>query len=129
MPVLCGTGRREWGGRETGNTGDPEGIIPARLKSVIESKCNRCYISMKTWLLLHYTLPSHPSARRVYIWRKLKGLGAILLNESVWVLPDLPRTAEQVQWLTAEIQEMEGDAYMWRSTLFMKTRQDALIRQ
>src|SRR5689334_22471393 len=84
---------------------------------------------MKSWLLLHYTLPSNPSASRVYVWRKLKRLGAILLNESVWVLPDLPRTAEQLQWLTAEIQEMQGEVYMWRSSTFLKTGEEALMGQ
>ena len=84
---------------------------------------------MKNWLLLHYTLPSNPSARRVYVWRKLKRLGAILLNESIWVLPDTPRTAEQFQWLTAEIQEMKGDAYLWRSNLFIEAHEDTLVNQ
>ena len=84
---------------------------------------------MKNWLLLHYTLPSHPSARRVYVWRKLKRLGAILLNESVWVIPDTPRTAEQFQWLTAEIQEMKGDAYLWRSNLFYDAHEASLMDQ
>lgn len=84
---------------------------------------------MKNWLLLHYTLPSDPSARRVYIWRKLKRLGAILLNESVWVLPDLPRAAEQFQWLAAEIREMEGETYLWRSSLVLGAQEDDLIAQ
>ena len=74
---------------------------------------------MTNWLLLHYKLPSKPSALRVYVWRKLKRLGAILLHEAVWVLPDQPRTAEQVQWLTAEIQEMGGDAYSWRANIIL----------
>jgi len=74
---------------------------------------------MTNWLLLHYKLPSKPSALRVYIWRKLKRLGAILLHEAVWVLPDQPRTAEQVQWLTAEIQEMGGEAYFWRANIIL----------
>ena len=74
---------------------------------------------MTNWLLLHYKLPSKPSALRVYVWRKLKRLGAILLHEAVWVLPDQPRTVEQVQWLTAEIQEMGGDAYSWRANIIL----------
>ena len=83
---------------------------------------------MPTWLLLHYKLPNKPSALRVYIWRKLKRLGAILLHEAVWVLPDLPRTAEQVQWLTAEIQEMGGKAYSWRANSILG-QDDETIRQ
>lgn len=83
---------------------------------------------MSSWLLLHYKLPNQPSALRVYTWRKLKRIGAILLHEAVWVLPDLPRTAEQVQWLTAEIQEMGGEAYSWRADTILGNS-GASIRQ
>src|SRR5512134_877635 len=84
---------------------------------------------MTDWLLLHYRLPSKPSALRVYIWRKLKRLGAILLHEAVWVLPDQPRTAEQIQWLTAEIQEMGGEAYSWRASALLGISDQALKQQ
>jgi hypothetical protein len=54
------------------------------------------------WLLLLYKVARQPSARRVYIWRKLKRLGALLLHDAAWVLPATPRTREQFQWLAAE---------------------------
>jgi DNA-binding transcriptional regulator PaaX len=84
---------------------------------------------MTNWLLLHYKLPSKPSALRVYIWRKLKHLGAILLHEAVWVLPDNPRTAEQVQWLAAEIQEMGGNAYYWRANTILGEQEESIVQQ
>ncbi len=84
---------------------------------------------MTNWLLLHYKLPTKPSALRVYIWRKLKRLGAILLHEAVWVLPDQPRTAEQVQWLTAEIQEMGGEAYSWRASTILGANNESITKQ
>ena len=84
---------------------------------------------MTNWLLLHYKLPTKPSALRVYVWRKLKRLGAILLHEAIWVLPDQPRTAEQVQWLTAEIQEMGGEAYSWRANTILGQDDASITRQ
>ena|SRR5688572_6311841 len=84
---------------------------------------------MTSWLLLHYKLPNKPSALRVYIWRKLKRLGAILLHEAIWVLPDQPRTAEQVQWLTAEIQEMGGEAYSWRASTILGEDDESITQQ
>lgn len=74
---------------------------------------------MTNWLLLHYKLPTHPSALRVYIWRKLKQTGAILLQDAVWILPDQPRTAEQFQWLVAEIKEMGGEAFSWKANTLL----------
>lgn len=71
---------------------------------------------MNTWLLLIYKVPNEPSARRVYVWRKLKGLGAILLQDSAWVLPATPSTREKLQWLTTEIKDMEGGvATLWEA--------------
>ena len=84
---------------------------------------------MITWLLLHYKLPNKPTALRVYIWRKLKRLGAVLIHDAVWVLPDLPRTAEQIQWLTAEIQEMGGEAYSWRANTILEQDNESLTQQ
>ncbi len=68
---------------------------------------------MPGWLLLTYKLPSEPSRRRGYVWRKLKRLGAINIYEAVWVLPENFRTREQLQWLAVEIQEMGGEAMVW----------------
>ena len=84
---------------------------------------------MTSWLLIHYKLPNKPSALRVYIWRKLKRLGALLLHEAVWVLPDQPRTAEQIQWLTVEIQEMGGEAYSWRASAILDADSESLTQQ
>jgi len=63
---------------------------------------------MTSWLLLIYKVPNEPSARRVFVWRKLKGMGAILLQDSAWVLPANPKTREKMQWLATEIRDMEG---------------------
>ena len=79
--------------------------------------------------MIHYKLPNQPSALRVYIWRKLKRLSAILLNDAVWVLPDTPRTAENFQWLAAEIQEMKGDVNLWKSNLVLGLTEEALIEK
>ncbi len=80
------------------------------------------------WLLLTYKLAAEPSARRVYIWRKLKRLGAITIYEAVWVLPESPRTHEQFQWLAAEIQEMGGEAMFWKAQAELPGQEEALIQ-
>ena len=54
------------------------------------------------WLLLLYKVPPEPTAHRVSVWRKLKRLGAILLHDSVWVLPPSTRTIEELRWLAAD---------------------------
>ncbi len=84
---------------------------------------------MNHWLLLHYNLSSKPSERRVYIWRKLKRLGAILVQDAVWILPDTPRSAEHLRWLVTEIQEMNGEAFLWRSNVILEVQESALVKR
>lgn len=84
---------------------------------------------MNNWLLLHYKLPSNPSALRVYIWRKLKRMGAILLHDAIWVVPETARTAEQYQWLMAEVQEMGGEAYSWRATSISEEHDEVMVKK
>jgi hypothetical protein len=84
---------------------------------------------MQFWVLLVYKVPPQPSARRVYVWRKLKRLGAVLLHDSVWVLPANDRTREHFQWLASEIVEMEGEAFVWETRLTLMGQDEILIKQ
>src|SRR5512146_2464703 len=84
---------------------------------------------MTDWLLLHYNVGSKSSAQRVYIWRKLKRLGAVLLQNAIWVLPYTARTAEHFRWLVTEIQEMNGEAQLWRSNLVLGLQEDSLTQK
>jgi hypothetical protein len=79
------------------------------------------------WVLLHYRLPPTPSAVRVHLWRKLKSLGAVLLHDAVWVLPDTPWTAEQMEWLAAEVVESGGEALVWRGTPMSPAEETRLV--
>jgi hypothetical protein len=49
------------------------------------------------WVLLLFKAPPEPTARRVYVWRTLKRLGALLLHDAVWVLPATPYTVEKTR--------------------------------
>jgi hypothetical protein len=82
----------------------------------------------RSWLLLVYKVPPEPTARRVYVWRKLKRLAAILLHDAVWVLPPTAYTREQLQWLSAEITEMTGEALLWEAQL-LTDQSETLVQQ
>lgn len=81
-----------------------------------------------SWLLLVYSLPAHPSNKRVYVWRKLKQLGALYLVDSVSVLPYTERHREHLQWTAAEIVEMGGAATYWQAAS-LGSQQDAGLRR
>jgi hypothetical protein len=79
------------------------------------------------WLLMVHRVPRQPTASRVYVWRKLKQIGALALQDAVWVLPATPRTQEQVQWLAAEIVELGGEATLFASDLVYAAEAEALV--
>ena len=82
-----------------------------------------------SWVLLVYKIPREPTAGRAYVWRKMKRLGAVLLHDSVWVLPSTPWTREQLQWLAVEITELGGEAFLWESYLLLNGQGEALVQQ
>ena len=81
------------------------------------------------WLLLVYRIPREPTAGRVYVWRKLKQLGAIAVQDAVWVLPATPRTREQLQWLAAEITELGGEVSLFASQVVLANQEESLRKQ
>jgi hypothetical protein len=80
-------------------------------------------------MLLVYKVPNEPTSGRVFVWRKVRKLGAILLHDSVWVLPATPRTREQLRWLANEITELNGEATVWESRLTLGIDEEKLIGQ
>lgn len=84
---------------------------------------------MRTWVFLLYRLPSEPSAQRVQVWRRLKRLGAILLEHAVWALPGTPALVEQLQWLAQEIIEAEGSASVWQAQAGLPGQDEALVQR
>jgi hypothetical protein len=78
------------------------------------------------WLMLTYKIPREPSANRVYVWRKLKKLGAVSLHDAVWVLPSSRRTAEHFRWLALEIEELDGEATLWESLPILVNQEQSL---
>jgi hypothetical protein len=62
------------------------------------------------WLLLIHQIPLKPPYFRVKIWRRLQGLGAVAIKNSVYVLPQDEETLEDFHWLLREIVQGGGEA-------------------
>jgi len=84
---------------------------------------------MAKWVMLVYKIPREPAAGRVYVWRKLKRLEALLVHDAVWLLPTTPWTREQFQWLAVEIKELGGEALVWESRMVLPGQDETLVGQ
>jgi hypothetical protein len=67
------------------------------------------------WLILVYQLPREPSRHRVAVWRKLKALGALYLQDGAAALPEDAVTRERLEWLQLRIREAGGEATLWEA--------------
>ena len=66
-------------------------------------------------MLLVYRLPREPSRHRVAVWRKLKSLGALYLQDGAVALPEDAVTREQLEWLQLRVREAGGRATLWEA--------------
>jgi len=65
------------------------------------------------WLLLSYRIPSEPTRLRAGVWRKLKGLGSIYLQNASAALPASPKAERALRSVRAEIDDMGGVAFLF----------------
>ena len=66
---------------------------------------------MSRWLLLTYRIPREPTAGRVFVWRKLKQLGAIALQDAAreaarQLYAQVP--LDERQWCDSDLAELDG---------------------
>jgi len=66
-------------------------------------------------VLLVYRLPREPSRHRVAVWRKLRDLGVLYLQDGVAALPEDAVTREQLEWLQLRVREAGGEATLWEA--------------
>jgi hypothetical protein len=64
------------------------------------------------WLLLIYRVPPEPTRLRSTVWRRIKSLGAIYLQNSVAALPASTANERALRRLRREITDMSGTAML-----------------
>jgi len=64
----------------------------------------------RRWLLLIYRIKAESSGRRTYVWRQLRQLGAVYLQQAAAVLPDRPELQPELDRLGQRIRSSGGEA-------------------
>jgi hypothetical protein len=93
MNATCGKG---WGQRCPASKG-------------VKCRCHSAMV-MQPRLLLTYKIPPEPSKKRVAIWRRLKGMGAVYLQSGVCLLPKTDEHVRRLKMLENDITGMGGAA-------------------
>ncbi len=70
--------------------------------------------SPECWLVVSVTTAGAAAALRVHVWRKLKSLGALYVQQSVCLLPARPGVVQQVNRLRDRVQHQGGSVRVLR---------------
>jgi hypothetical protein len=79
------------------------------------------------WLLLTYKVPPEPASKRIAVWRRLKSMGAVYLQNGVCILPRSDDHARRMKILENEIAEMGGDAVILETAAFDRAQEDKVV--
>ena len=79
------------------------------------------------WLLLTYKVPAEPAAKRVGLWRRLKGMGAIYLQNGVCLLPRTDDHARRLKMIENDITEMGGESVILETVALDRLQQEKVL--
>jgi len=81
------------------------------------------------WLALSYSAPSSPSKVRVYIWRRLRAIGAQQISHGLAVLPNTSENIERFSLLAKKITDLSGEATLMEVDFVSEQQSRDLQRQ
>jgi hypothetical protein len=79
------------------------------------------------WLLLTYKVPPEPASKRVALWRRLKSMGAVYLQNGVCLLPKTDDHARRLKMLANDIAEMGGEAVILETAALDYRQEDKVV--
>jgi hypothetical protein len=82
---------------------------------------------VKPWLLLTYKVPPEPAKKRIALWRKIKSLGAVYLQNGVCLLPKTDEHQRRLKIIANEIAEMDGEAVLLETVGLDRVQEEKLI--
>src|SRR6202165_1510437 len=65
-----------------------------------------------SWRVLIYRVPTEPASKRVAVWRDLKRLGALYLQQCACIFPDIPGVTDEVHQVAAKIPALGGETFL-----------------
>jgi Protein ChrB, N-terminal len=86
-------------------------------------------MSELSWLLLTYKVPTEPASKRIAIWRRLKGMGAVYLQNGVCVLPKTVDHIRRLKMLENDIAEANGDCVILETIALDRGQEEKVVNR
>jgi hypothetical protein len=80
-----------------------------------------------SWLLLIYKVPPEPAKKRVALWRRLKGMGAVYLQNGVCLLPKTDDHVRRLKMLENDVAGMEGEAVLLETVGLDRNQEEKVL--
>jgi hypothetical protein len=80
-----------------------------------------------SWLLLTYKVPPEPASKRIALWRRLKGMGAVYLLNGVCLLPKTDDHVRRLKMLENDISEMTGEAVIFEAAALDRAQEEKVL--
>lgn len=80
-----------------------------------------------SWLLMTYKVPPEPVARRMAVWRRLKGMGAVYLRKGVCLLPKTDDHIRRLKMIENDIGEAKGECVILETVALDGGQEDKVI--
>src|SRR3984893_6602052 len=82
---------------------------------------------VKSWILLAYKVPPEPAKKRIALWRKIKSLGAVYLQNGACLLPKTDDHMRRLKIVENEISEMDGEAVLLETVGLDRAQEEKLL--
>lgn len=81
----------------------------------------------QTWLLLTYKVPPEPARKRVALWRRLKGMGAVYLQNGVCLLPKTDEHVRRLKMLENDVAGMGGESVILETVALDRSQEEKVV--
>jgi hypothetical protein len=79
------------------------------------------------WLLLTYKVPPEPAKGRVALWRRLKSMGAVYLQNGVCLLPKTGDHVRRLKMLENDIAQMGGESVILETVALDRAQEEKVV--
>jgi Protein ChrB, N-terminal len=80
-----------------------------------------------SWLVLTYKVPPEPARKRIALWRRIKAMGAVYLQNGICLLPKTDDHLRRLKMLENEIAEMAGEAVLLEAVALDRAQEEKIL--
>jgi hypothetical protein len=84
-------------------------------------------VASQAWLALTYRVPPEPARKRIALWRRIKGMGAVYLQNGFCVLPRTDDHLRRLKMLEHEVAQMGGEAVLLEAVALDEAQQHKVL--